>query len=823
MTRGRRITLLLLLAEALVVLPLQLPLSPFVWGANFQRGGGRGGAPSSPSSPADGQDGSDPSADGRLGRRIFLGRGGGYSPLLTPTLPGGDRNIPFRRKTRRRYRNGDGESGKDGGGFVEGVKAPIRRMLRARRRRGGDVSRKEWGESELSPAPPPLVASRGAKGAAERPENDLVDGVDPSSDSGLKQRGRGGRGRRAKVIVTDVEGLREAVLDRGVRLRDVELRVPEPRAVTDSEFGEKGGGQKDANYDSSSDRPSSAPPPFDHEVLHLIARRARDGSKPGSRPADDRSRLALSIEGGGMRGAVSAGMASAVACLGLCDSFDAVYGSSAGSIVGAYMISRQMHIDVYTQVLTAAKKRFVCVNRLAASVVRALTDAIVLRNPSGGTTVDPGMNISFVLDDIMSPDTGVRPLDLDSFRVNDAVQPLRVVSSSYQDGRLETVVFGSEDGDFFDKVDGATGAVTCGATEGVSSGSKKPRRGLFACLQAGMTVPAAAGAPVDLIRSREGGSMVSQYFDAFCFEPIPYRSAVAEGATHVLALRSRPDGFRLKTVPTVYETVMTPLYFEGSGMPEMADFFREGGQQYIYAEDLLTLDEGREDTTKEGVAVPPPRVLYGIDKDDADVSRNVDRSTWERAHLLPIAPSRGTPELSVLSTERDEVLRAVRDGFAAAFDLLAPAAGVEFRGEGDCHLTGARVAELVFPDLGENMMGYGGGYDGNNDGKTAIPEGVSEMVPGDRIDLGGKEHVASGWIRPRGRARKLHTNAAASREVQVEGKEDDLTEILSSKTEEATCELCSKRDAATLLSRLPGIRGGKLRKLAEGLHYHKNL
>jgi hypothetical protein len=32
-------------------------------------------------------------------------------------------------------------------------------------------------------------------------------------------------------------------------------------------------------------------------------------------------------------------------------------------------------------------------------------------------------------------------------------------------------------------------------------------------------------------------------FDAFCYEPIPYRSAVKDGATHVLALRSRPEGF----------------------------------------------------------------------------------------------------------------------------------------------------------------------------------------------------------------------------------------------------------------------------------------
>ena len=33
--------------------------------------------------------------------------------------------------------------------------------------------------------------------------------------------------------------------------------------------------------------------------------------------------------------------------------------------------------------------------------------------------------------------------------------------------------------------------------------------------------------------------------DAMLFEPIPYRAALAEGATHVLVLRTRPDGVNL--------------------------------------------------------------------------------------------------------------------------------------------------------------------------------------------------------------------------------------------------------------------------------------
>ena len=52
-----------------------------------------------------------------------------------------------------------------------------------------------------------------------------------------------------------------------------------------------------------------------HEVLKLIGERVRTGSKPGQRA--DEHRIAASIEGGGMRGTVSAGMALALHELGL--------------------------------------------------------------------------------------------------------------------------------------------------------------------------------------------------------------------------------------------------------------------------------------------------------------------------------------------------------------------------------------------------------------------------------------------------------------------------------------------------------------------------
>jgi predicted patatin/cPLA2 family phospholipase len=75
------------------------------------------------------------------------------------------------------------------------------------------------------------------------------------------------------------------------------------------------------------------------DVRALIHERAATGSRPGSRR--DPHRLALCIEGGGMRGVVSAGMVAALEHLGLLYVFDRVYGSSAGAMNGAFFVAGQ--------------------------------------------------------------------------------------------------------------------------------------------------------------------------------------------------------------------------------------------------------------------------------------------------------------------------------------------------------------------------------------------------------------------------------------------------------------------------------------------------
>jgi predicted patatin/cPLA2 family phospholipase len=75
----------------------------------------------------------------------------------------------------------------------------------------------------------------------------------------------------------------------------------------------------------------------DDPVLELIGRRHEQCSRPGERGDD--AKLALVIEGGGMRGVVAGGMVTGLEKLGLRNVFDFVIGSSAGAFAGAYFLA----------------------------------------------------------------------------------------------------------------------------------------------------------------------------------------------------------------------------------------------------------------------------------------------------------------------------------------------------------------------------------------------------------------------------------------------------------------------------------------------------
>ena len=67
---------------------------------------------------------------------------------------------------------------------------------------------------------------------------------------------------------------------------------------------------------------------------------------PEQQLASANNKRALVIQGGGMRGIYSAGAMTALAELGLADSFSHIYASSSGAINGAYLLAGQSHLII---------------------------------------------------------------------------------------------------------------------------------------------------------------------------------------------------------------------------------------------------------------------------------------------------------------------------------------------------------------------------------------------------------------------------------------------------------------------------------------------
>jgi predicted acylesterase/phospholipase RssA len=210
------------------------------------------------------------------------------------------------------------------------------------------------------------------------------------------------------------------------------------------------------------------------DVLQVIEERARTGSRPGRRA--DPHRVVLSVEGGGMRGTVSAGMALALHELGLVPAFDAVYGSSAGAITAAWLLSSN------------------------PEGLRGWADPdyarTLIRWPAllrGHPVVDVRTLVEVVYQTTF-------PLDFDS-----------VLASPVEYHPLGT--------------DAATGEST--DLRPLIAGPAELRL----ALRASASLPFLAGPPVEL-----GGR---RFYDAGIAESVPFRTPVAQGATHVLILRSR--------------------------------------------------------------------------------------------------------------------------------------------------------------------------------------------------------------------------------------------------------------------------------------------
>ncbi len=354
----------------------------------------------------------------------------------------------------------------------------------------------------------------------------------------------------------------------------------------------------------------------EHPVLEVLHERVRAGSQPGQR--NDAFKVGLAIEGGGMRGAVSAGAAAAVNLLGLSDAFDSVYGSSAGALIAAFFVSRQLNgTIIYSDILPAAGKRFL-----------DRTQLIPAMGLLPGVEAKPVINLQFLEDVVRNT---VR-LDWESFSKHNAVQPLNIIASNLES--MHSLALRSQDGHF------------------------ECLEGLLRCLKSSMCVPGVAGPPVRLNFTCQHTAEEKEeaFADALIFEPIPFRSAVEDGCTHVVTLRTRPDGSEVlgHKVTGIYERFVAKRYLHDMHkFSEAARHMTQFDHLRQYAADLLLLNEGSH-AKDEGVHVP----------DGKGGGRTV--------HLLPVAPPMGISEVDTLDSSRDALRKGLRDGFAAAWDLLAP-------------------------------------------------------------------------------------------------------------------------------------------------------
>lgn len=328
----------------------------------------------------------------------------------------------------------------------------------------------------------------------------------------------------------------------------------------------------------------STSPPFNasHPTLQLLQQRLAAGSKPGART--DTFKLGLVVEGGGMRGCVSAGALMALCDLGMRDAFDAVYGSSAGAINATYFLSGQREgVCIYHDHI--AHNEFIDLKRLWSND----PDAAVL-------------NLPYLIDYVMHD---VCPLDWDSVVESDI--PLKVVASSL-DLRQPIILegFGCKDD-------------------------------LAMCLKASANVPAIAGSYVE----HRGHRLV----DAAVFEAVPFRSAIADGCTHVLVLCTRPKKERKGMLPpleaaietAIKRAILSPEYMVPAWKAEM---------EYM-AKDGLTQDD----------------MLLRSTEDDAHTL-----PWFAGTHVFPLYP--GPPaSFSPLCTDVPTLKAGVAEGNRAAMDL----------------------------------------------------------------------------------------------------------------------------------------------------------
>lgn len=309
-------------------------------------------------------------------------------------------------------------------------------------------------------------------------------------------------------------------------------------------------------------------------VVDVIQARHADGIWPSAHR--DGYKLALVIEGGGMRGVVSGGMVTALEQLGYSGVFDAAYGSSSGAMAAAYFLAGQAAFGTSIYYENINNRQFIDLRRMISP--------------------KPIMNTSFLLDRVCVHE---KPLDVRALKANPA--SLNIVVSDV--AARHSVVFRA---------------------------AESPEL-VREYLRASINVPGVAGPSVAI-----GGRL---YSDASVYQSIPFAAAVADGATHVLALLTRPQG-RARIPTGILSRLLGHLTIRGVSSEFRQDYYESYA---AYGEELAA--------------------LRAAERPDAAV----------RAEVVRVGPDE--PQVSQLETNANTLITGAKAGYRATmarFGMRAP-------------------------------------------------------------------------------------------------------------------------------------------------------
>eukprot|EP00934_Nitzschia_sp_Nitz4_P003407 Nitzschia sp. Nitz4//scaffold166_size90379//7618//10428//NITZ4_005045-RA/size90379-processed-gene-0.51-mRNA-1//-1//CDS//3329538160//3397//frame0 len=380
-------------------------------------------------------------------------------------------------------------------------------------------------------------------------------------------------------------------------------------------------------------------PDYVHPVAQLLHERRRNNSQSVEGEREDGFKVALVVEGGGMRGCVSAGMICAVHHLGLRDVVDVVYGSSAGSIIGAYFVTGQLPWfgpELYYDKLPTSGPEFIQTKHLSRALGLGWLDPRHIMDywfhPNEEKAV---LNLEFLLKKTLQQ---TKPLDWEKFQERQKVQPLKVVASALKSEK--PLVMDMEEGHFESLED------------------------LSNAMHASCLLPGIAG-PVMNIRKDTKSSDKPKFVlqnnlqdpeyeplgDALFFAPIPYSVAVEDGITHAIVLRSRPDGTDVTGKTSFLEKLMFQRYLlRKNNLPNMYDQLVSQKHKKLYAREVLDLNQEACSQRDVKDTSAPHALTIALPPGSPEIARLEN----DRATIFD-----GIPTVDLSATDRDELVRQV--------------------------------------------------------------------------------------------------------------------------------------------------------------------